>query len=196
MRRRILIGLCIYFVICLISEVNGEEEDFYQTLGLTSRTISVNKIKSMFNSLSSTHRTTAQFKALKRAYEVLSDKEKRRVYDERGTKGVIEYEQRGMHRDNRQQGRDSVMEFKVSLEEIYRGEIKQINYARNQICGVCKGTGAKGAKTIKCPHCQGRGLMNVHVGGGMYMQQHCQHCGGQGKVIIYIYIYILYKIDI
>merc|ERR1711879_788147 len=74
-----------------------------------------------------------------------------------------------------------------TLEELYKGTVKQYRLQRNIICDSCRGTGAKNGEMSICSKCNGSGAVieNVRVGMGftMRMQNQCNKCGGRGKQI-------------
>ncbi|KAH7294270.1 hypothetical protein KP509_28G063200 [Ceratopteris richardii] len=149
---------------------------------------------------------------LAQAYEVLSDPEKREVYDQYGEDAIKEgmggggemhnpfdiFESffggaspfgggssRGSRRQRR--GEDVVHPLKVSLEELYNGTSKKLSLSRNVLCSKCKGTGSKSGSSSKCTGCHGSG-MKVSIrqlGPGMIqqMQQICPDCKGSGETV-------------
>lgn len=153
-----------------------------------------------------------KFKELAQAYEVLSDPEKRDIYDQYGEDAIKEgmggggeghnpfdiFESffggaspfgGGSSRGGRRQrrGEDVVHPLKVSLEELYNGTTKKLSLSRNVLCSKCKGTGSKSGSSGKCSGCQGSG-MKVSIrqlGPGMIQQmQHvCPDCKGSGEII-------------
>ncbi|GMP91734.1 hypothetical protein CsSME_00042293 [Camellia sinensis var. sinensis] len=100
-----------------------------------------------------------KFKELAQAYEVLSDPEKREIYDQYGEDALKEGMGGGggMHdpfdifqsffgggggssRGRRQRrGEDVVHPLKVSLEDLYSGISKKLSLARNVLCSKCNG---------------------------------------------------------
>ncbi|CAN0863256.1 DnaJ protein homolog [Linum grandiflorum] len=139
-----------------------------------------------------------KFKELAQAYEVLSDPEKREIYDQYGEDALKEgmgggggghnpfdiFESffgggGGSSRGRRQRrGDDVVHPLKVSLEDLYLGTTKKLSLSRNVICSKCSG---------KCAGCQGSG-MKVSIrqlGPGMIqqMQHPCKECKGTGESI-------------
>ncbi|XP_073139864.1 dnaJ protein homolog [Henckelia pumila] len=151
-----------------------------------------------------------KFKELAHAYEVLSDPEKREIYDQYGEDALKEGMGGGggMHdpfdifssffgaspfgsgssRGRRQRrGEDVVHPLKASLEDLYSGTTKKLSLSRNVICSKCNGKGSKSGAQSKCSGCQGSG-MKVSIrqlGPGMIqqMQHPCNECKGTGETI-------------
>lgn len=80
-----------------------------------------------------------KFKEISRAYEVLSDEEKRKLYDEYGEEGLENGEQPADATDlfdfilnagkgKKKRGEDIVSEVKVTLEQLYNGATKKASY--------------------------------------------------------------------
>lgn len=154
-----------------------------------------------------------KFKELAHAYEVLSDPEKREIYDQYGEDALKEGMGNGggMHdpfdifqsffgsgggnpfgggsgRGRRQRrGEDVVHPLKVSLEDLYGGTTKKLSLSRNKICSKCSGKGSKSGASVTCPGCQGSGMKVTirQLGPGMIqqMQSHCNECKGTGAKI-------------
>ncbi|OAY37411.1 dnaJ protein homolog [Manihot esculenta] len=151
-----------------------------------------------------------KFKELAQAYEVLSDPEKREIYDNYGEDALKEgmgggggghnpfdiFESffggnpfgGGSSRGRRQRrGDDVVHPLKVSLEDLYLGTTKKLSLSRNVICSKCNGKGSKSGASMKCPGCRGTG-MKVSIrqlGPSMIqqMQHPCNECKGTGESI-------------
>ncbi|KDP42967.1 hypothetical protein JCGZ_23909 [Jatropha curcas] len=152
-----------------------------------------------------------KFKELAQAYEVLSDPEKREIYDQYGEDALKEgmgggggghspfdifesffggspFGGGGSSRGRRQRrGEDVVHPLKVSLEDLYLGTTKKLSLSRNVICSKCNGKGSKSGASMKCPGCQGTG-MKVSIrqlGPSMIqqMQHACNECKGTGEAI-------------
>ncbi|XP_051177869.1 dnaJ protein homolog ANJ1 [Lolium perenne] len=153
-----------------------------------------------------------KFKELAQAYEVLSDPEKREIYDTYGEDALKEGMGGGggMHdpfdifqsffggggggfpgsgsRGRRQRrGEDVVHPLKVTLEELYNGTSKKLSLSRNVLCSKCNGKGSKSGASMKCSSCQGAGYkMQIRqLGPGMIqqMQQPCSECRATGETI-------------
>ncbi|KAL2892519.1 Chaperone protein dnaJ A6 [Bienertia sinuspersici] len=150
-----------------------------------------------------------KFKELGQAYEVLTDPEKRDIYDQYGEDGLKEgmgggaghnpfdiFEQffpsafggGGSSRFRRQpQGEDIMQTLKVSLEDLYNGTTKKLSLSRKILCPKCKGKGSKSGASSHCHGCHGSGMKTTtrQIGLGMIQQmQHvCPDCRGSGEVI-------------
>lgn len=153
-----------------------------------------------------------KFKELAQAYEVLSDPEKREIYDQYGEDALKEgmgggggahnpfdifesffgggaaFGGGGSSRGRRKkQGDDVVHSLKVSLEDLYNGTSKKLSLSRNVLCPKCKGKGSKSGASGRCFGCQGSGMKITtrQIGPGMIQQmQHvCPDCKGSGEVI-------------
>jgi len=149
-----------------------------------------------------------KFKEISHAYEVLSDSQKRKVYDEGGEQAIKEGGGRGggpgfsspMDIFNmmfgggmggmgsgRQSNKTKPMVHKlgVSLEELYNGKTRKLAATRDKLCSACDGKG--GSNVRNCTGCKGRGF-KVHMqqmGPGMISQSQevCGECEGRGEVI-------------
>ncbi|XP_048140200.1 dnaJ protein homolog ANJ1 [Rhodamnia argentea] len=151
-----------------------------------------------------------KFKELAQAYEVLSDPEKREIYDQYGEDALKEGMGGaggghdpfdifssffggsgfggGSSRGRRQRrGEDVVHPLKVSLEDLYLGTTKKLSLSRNVLCSKCSGKGSKSGASMTCPGCQGTGVKVTirQLGPSMIqqMQQPCNECKGTGETI-------------
>lgn len=152
-----------------------------------------------------------KFKELAQAYEVLSDPEKREIYDQYGEDALKEgmgggggghdpfdifqsffsgspFGGGGSSRGRRQRrGEDVIHPLKVSLEDLYNGTSKKLSLSRNVLCSKCKGKGSKSGASLKCPVCQGSGMkISIRqLGPSMIqqMQHPCNECKGTGETI-------------
>ncbi|KAI0322621.1 hypothetical protein OF83DRAFT_1167486 [Amylostereum chailletii] len=147
-----------------------------------------------------------RFVEIAHAYEVLSDSEKRRIYDQYGEDGLKAHEGGqpfhanpfdmfssffggGHHgHDQVRRGPTSVSEFEVTLADVYKGASIDFMIKKRVLCDHCRGSGAASDSHIHtCTVCGGSGvrLAKQQIFPGMFAttQQTCNECGGRGKVI-------------
>lgn len=144
-----------------------------------------------------------KFKLISQAYEVLSNEEKRRIYDQGGEQALKEggtggggfsspmdifdmFFGGGRRREREKKVKDVIHQMSVSLEELYNGAVRKLALQKHVICSKCEGQGGK-KPPEKCPSCRGTG-MQVRIqqlGPGMVsqMQSMCADCRGQGERI-------------
>ncbi|HEY6941843.1 molecular chaperone DnaJ [Dokdonella sp.] len=148
-----------------------------------------------------------KFKEAKEAYEVLSDAQKRALYDQHGHAafehgmggrgaggfngdvgdifGDIFSDIFGMGgggRGRARRGSDLRYLIELDLEEAVFGADKQIEVPTLVECGGCKGSGSADGRTSTCSTCKGHG--RVRMQNGIFsIQQACPHCAGSGKVV-------------
>jgi molecular chaperone DnaJ len=89
----------------------------------------------------------------------------------------------GARRTRAERGRDLEAEVSITFDQSITGTQVPLSVPTSQMCGTCRGTGAKPGTTPKvCPRCQGRGLESE--GQGLFsISQPCSRCGGTGAVI-------------
>lgn len=180
------------------------EGDFYETLGISFEATE-SEIKKAYRRLSLKYHpdknpnddtANDMFQKVARAYEVLSNPDKRQTYDLEGEEG-LEAEEKNAGRPSspfdaffggggggKPHGPDMSVNVQVTLEELYNGAQKQSKFQKQKICPKCRGTGAKDGKMTTCPKCKGQGVVYVlqRMGGfTVQVQQTCDHCGGTGK---------------
>ncbi|OLL26448.1 Mitochondrial protein import protein mas5 [Neolecta irregularis DAH-3] len=145
-----------------------------------------------------------KFKEISHAYEILSDPEKRSLYDQYGEDGLsnkggmggmdaedlfAQFFGGGFHGTRNRgppRGKDLVHPIKVTLEDLYRGKVSKLALQKNVICKTCDGRGAKEGCVKKCAHCGGNGVKIVHRQLGPMIQRvqmQCQDCEASGEVI-------------
>ena len=193
-------------------------QDYYATLGV-SRTAGDDEIKKAYRKMAMKYHpdrnpgdaaAEEKFKEVQKAYEILSDAQKRAAYDQYGHAA---FEQGGFGaggfggfggaqgfdfsdifsqmfggaagggRQQNHQGADLQYNIEITLEEAATGVRKQITIPTYEECGTCHGSGAKaGTKATTCRTCHGSGV--VHVRQAIFqIQQTCPACGGSGKEI-------------
>jgi len=208
--------ISLIFIFCFFIELNQCGEDFYQILGVP-RDASVGQIKRAYRQLAMKYHpdkmsqndpkykeTMDKFQKITNAYEVLSDEDKRRKYDQYGEEGLKQQNQRGgfnpfdifnfnmrggggERRGEMPKGPSITIDLEVSLEDLYNGKDIELLQRRQTLCPKCRGTGAKDPDDVKeCPVCGGQGVRIVtqKLGPGFVTQTQttCDHCGGKGKI--------------
>jgi DnaJ-class molecular chaperone len=142
-----------------------------------------------------------KYLSVNKAYEVLSDQKKRKIYDMKGDDGLKqleESEKRGNQMDpfaalfgrqqDRTKGQDVHMQIKVSLEDVYNGASHRVTLQKQKLCRKCKGSGAASKEDLQpCNRCQGKGVIiqKIQLAPGFVqqVQNPCPECGGTGKKV-------------
>ncbi len=196
------------------------KRDYYEVLGV-GKNASADEIKRAYRRLAIKYHpdknqgdkeAEAKFKECAEAYEVLSDADKRKQYDQFGHEGL---RGSGMHDFSRMnvedifsmfgfddlfggmfggrgraarhadamRGYDLETTVELSLKDIATGTEKTIEFTRQDICEECSGSGsAKGSSPVQCPACGGTGQV-VRGGGFFQMVSTCPQCKGSGQII-------------
>merc|ERR1719435_828950 len=134
------------------------------------------------------------------AYEILSNPEKRRLYDQAGEQGIKEgggggggfssnpmdiFDMffgggdpfgRGGGRRGPRRTKNLVHQLSVSLEDMYNGTVRKLALQKNVICDSCDGVGGKAGAVQKCPNCRGTGMQVRIQQLGPGMMQQIQMC--------------------
>ena len=147
-----------------------------------------------------------KFKEIAEANEVLSDPQKRQMYDNGGFEfnadGFDPFEMFrnmaggfgggfgdffGGSRQRVNRGSNVQAHVSMTLEEAYFGGDKKVTVTRQKSCVHCNGTGSADGTTSACPQCKGRGRIAKHIqlspNSYQTFETVCQHCGGTGKKI-------------
>ncbi|KAI3464475.1 hypothetical protein Pfo_021138 [Paulownia fortunei] len=169
------------------------DKDYYSVLSV-SKNASKSEIKSAYRKLARSYHPDVnkeagaeeKFKEISNAYEVLSDDEKRSIYDKYGEAGLkgagvgmgdfnnpfdlFESLFEGMggmggmgmggrgSRNRATEGEDQVYNLVLNFKEAVFGVEKEIEITRLESCSTCDGSGAKpGTKPSNCSTCGGRG---------------------------------------
>lgn len=196
------------------------QRDYYEVLGL-ARGASADEIKSAFRRLAKQYHPDVnkdagadeKFKELNEAYAVLSDEQKRAVYDRYGHAGLngglgggaADYSGfgvedifetffgglggagRGGSRRAPRRGADLRYDLTLSFEEAITGLDREIEINRNEVCEACRGSGAEpGTAPVRCANCKGTGevrQVRQTFLGSMVNVSTCPTCRGTGEVI-------------
>jgi molecular chaperone DnaJ len=198
----------------------GTQRDYYEVLGV-ARTATVDDIKSAYRKAAlkwhpdrnpeNKREAEEKFRESTEAYSVLSDAEKRQVYDTYGHAGLsgaaggVDFNgtifqdfhdifgdffgfedlfgggRRG--RSRTQRGADLRYDMTLTFEEAAAGVTTNIKLPRQELCKACKGTGAKaGTGRTTCQTCAGRGQA-VYQQGFFTISRTCPACQGAGQII-------------
>ncbi|MEO7021388.1 MAG: molecular chaperone DnaJ [Ktedonobacteraceae bacterium] len=195
------------------------KRDYYEVLGV-ARTATDDEIKKAFRRLAKQYHpdankeqgADARFIEVNEAYEVLSDAQKRGIYDRFGHAGVTngaggaagfnEYgfssindlfetffagSSTSQRRTGAQRGADLRYDLTISFEEAVFGCQKEIELPRWENCTHCNGNGAQpGTSTSRCSGCQGTGeirRVQQSIFGQFVNVTVCERCRGEGRVI-------------
>lgn len=195
-----------------------EKKDYYQILG-TERTADADQIKKAYRKKALEYHPDRnpgnkaaedQFKEAAEAYEVLSDPEKRGIYDRYGHEGLRGTGFTGFsgfedifssfgdifgdlfgfggggqrkRRSYAERGSDLRYDLMITFNEAAFGVEKEIEIPKLVICSKCQGTGAAaGSSPITCPNCQGRGQV-TRTQGFFSISTTCPRCRGEGNII-------------
>lgn len=193
------------------------KNDYYKTLGV-ERNASQDEIKKAYRKQALKYHPDRnpgdkeaedKFKEAAEAYEVLSDAEKRDVYNRFGHEGLrgTGYQgfsgfddifssfsdifedvfgfssRRTRSRTAARQGADLRYDLRISLMDAAAGMETEIEVERYEGCAECGGTGAApGTEPIVCPTCQGAGQV-TQSSGFFSVRSTCPQCRGAGRII-------------
>jgi molecular chaperone DnaJ len=200
---------------------NGNQLDYYEVLGV-ARDASADQVKSAYRKAAlrwhpdrnpeKKEEAEENFRLASEAYTVLSDPQKRPVYDRFGHAGLgsrgfetggfnstifeefhdilgdlFGFDQAGGGRGGRgsraQRGVDLRYDLSLTFDEAATGVSTKIHVARRENCENCKATGAKpGTGTVACRTCGGRGQM-AYRQGFFAVTRTCPSCQGAGHII-------------
>lgn len=196
------------------------KRDYYEVLG-AARGASEQEIKSAYRKAALKHhpdrnpndpQAAERFKEAAEAYSVLSDAQKRSVYDQFGHEGLagaggipgfdpaafrdfadifgdlfsfgdLFGRPGGRRRTQAQRGADLRYDLEIGFEDAVLGLATEIKFPRQEPCSRCSGRGAEpGSNPVACSTCGGRGQMRFQQG-FFSLTRTCSTCGGAGQVI-------------
>jgi len=185
------------------SVVTYAGRDYYEVLGV-SRSADNKELKRAYRQLARKYHPDVnkepdaeqKFKEISNAYEVLSDDQKKAIYDrfgEDGLKGGMGGMGGGMGgmggqrqaRNRPTQGDDERYDLEIDFLDAVFGIEKELDTMRLENCDKCSGSGVKaGTKPTTCGTCGGQGqvVATVRTPLGNFQQvTGCQACGGTGQ---------------
>jgi len=192
----------------------SEKRDYYRILEV-ERSAEFDEIRKSFKRLAKQyhpdlnpgdHQAEECFKELVEANDVLSDPDKRRLYDQFGHAGPRQAGFQGFSgmgvedllqhvadvfggfgfggRGRRsEQGDDLQTQVTISFLEAARGCQKPVEVTRLVHCKTCSGSGAKpGTSPTRCAMCGGRGQVGTRQG-FLTIASDCPQCRGRGQTV-------------
>ncbi len=196
------------------------QKDFYEVLSV-KREASIEEIKASYRQSAlkwhpdrnpvNKEEAEIKFRECTEAYSVLSDPQKRQIYDTYGHEGLrgssvgtdfnssvfqdfhdifgdfFGFEdlfsggRRG--RSRKQRGADLRYDMTLTFEEAAAGVATKVKLPKQELCSACNGTGAKkGTGVSTCQTCGGRGQM-AYQQGFFTITRTCPACQGAGQII-------------
>ena len=195
------------------------QRDHYEVLGV-QRSASEIEIKAAFRKLASQHHpdknpnhadAVIRFKEINASYQVLSDPNRRSMYDRLGHRaedgsspfgpngpfagGVVDISDiaidgilgdiLGAFGVGKGDRGDTRVELSITFDEAAFGCEKEVSYDKVVDCKDCRGSGAaEGTKPESCPACNGRGRVRFQQGIlPIAVERVCSRCRGTGRIV-------------
>ena len=196
----------------------SNKRDYYEVLGVAKEATS-DEIRKAYKREALKHHpdrnpgdsaAEGRFKEASEAFQVLSDEQKRSIYDRFGHRGLEGGSYPGAGADSgdifgqmqdlfnemfsgggfsggggrrTRRGQDIRVEQRITLQEAAFGCKRDIQLRTPVRCDDCTGTGAeKGSKAETCPQCRGTGSVQSARGFVMFSGP-CNRCEGTGRII-------------
>lgn len=195
------------------------KRDYYEILGV-DRNVDADTLKKKYRKVAMKYHPDRnpgdkeaedKFKEASEAYEVLSDSEKRQIYDQYGHEGLngagfsgsrnfddifgsfgdvfeefFGFGRRGgggRRRSRASRGADLRYDMTIEFEEAVFGVDKEIDIVKNETCKRCSGSGSEPDSSPEiCSRCSGTGQYTESQG-FFTVRTSCPYCKGAGKII-------------
>jgi len=200
----------------------GNQRDYYEVLGVT-RTAAVDEIKAAYRKAAlrwhpdrnpeNKSESEVKFRECTEAYSVLSDAQKRQIYDTYGHAGLSSTAGQGFDntvfqdfhdifgdffgfedlfgrgggsrrgRSRAQRGADLRYDMSLTFEEASEGVTTKIKLPRQEFCEACNGTGAKKGTGVQTCHTCGGRGQLAYTQGFFSISRTCPDCQGAGQIV-------------
>ncbi|NOX33665.1 MAG: molecular chaperone DnaJ [Deltaproteobacteria bacterium] len=193
-----------------------EKRDYYEVLGV-AKGVSPQELKKAYRKHAIKYHpdknpdnkeAEEKFKEASEAYEVLSDDNKRQIYDQFGHRGLegaghsgpsgfedifssfgdifedfFGFGSGGGRGNRARRGSDLRYNMTIDFMEAAFGTEKTISIPKLDNCSGCNGSGCQpGSSPETCPHCRGTGQF-IQSQGFFKVKTTCPYCKGQGTII-------------
>lgn len=193
-------------------------KDYYEILGI-GRSASADEIKKAYRQLAmkyhpdrnpGDHQAENAFKECTEAYEVLSDDQKRQIYDNYGHDGLKNSGYQGpgnfeevfssfgdifgdlfgfgssrsqARRNGPLPGNDLRYDLSIDFMDAVHGTNREVELTRRDTCWTCEGSGCRpGYQKQTCTTCNGRGQV-IRSQGFFQVSSTCPQCRGEGQLV-------------